>query len=173
MHTSKFVVLTCCTLASAAVCLAGKSLFFNPMGASAMGPSAPSTMLTVNTDGQQAGIVVAASTAVAAEDFQQVFIPLNGIPSNTKIKGAKICYKVTTSSPGTTYMLARLSEALTNGTGTVIHDDPAVLSNTVFECHTTTVPPPGAKLNGPLVLSLWMVFGSSSDKIHIGRIEVF
>ena len=94
-------------------------------------------------------------------------------PSNTKIKGAKICYKVTTSSPGTTYMLARLSEALTNGTGTVIHDDPAVLSNTVFECHTTTVPPPGAKLNGPLVLSLWMVFGSSSDKIHIGRIEVF
>jgi hypothetical protein len=177
MRTSKFVVSTFCVLASAAVCLAGKSLFFNSLGASAMGPSAaPSTMIAVDTDGIQPGIVVTANTnAFPLHNETAVWIPLNGIPSNTKIKGVKMCYYITTSSPGTT-LISRVGLHMLSPQGDgalVIRDDPSVLSNTVSTCHTITAQFPGTRLYGPLILELRVIFGNSNDQIHVGLIELF
>lgn len=171
MRASKFVVSTCCILASAAVCLAGKSLFFNSLGAVAVG-----SITTQPSDDPQGIIVTANTNIVVTPVYGEVWIPLNGIPSGTRIKGVKIYYYVTALSPGTTYITrVSLSVAgpLPDVMGYYIDQDPAVLSNTVINCHTFTVIKPGAKVDGPLMLELGVVFGNKNDQIYVGRIELF
>lgn len=175
MRQSKLLLTVCAVLATAAVCYAGKSFFFNPQGAVATGPANPSTVLSIAPDvccGP--GITASASTTIAGSDWQAIRIPLNGLASASKVKGVKVTYQVETASPGTTGIdIIRITTDQTNQMSTVAIDDSVSLTSTAPATHTTSIPAPFLKVDGPVVMYLRVFFGSASDKIHVGRIEVF
>jgi len=174
MFKSKLFISLCAVVAFAAVCLAGKSIFYSPQGAT---PVAASGLpkLEVGPDpsfNANALQITATSTIASGDPSQSVMIPLNGLVSNTKLKGIRVSYLVEATTPGTTYAMVRLTQMNTNFVSSVIEDDTSVLSNTTVSVHTTSISAPFWKIRGPITLDLRCIFADTSDVIHVAGVEV-
>jgi len=156
-------------LLSAAGC-AVANYWYSPLTAVPVGPAGPPSMLSVSplSPGPSTALKVTAVSPVSENDFQWVLLGL-AVPSVT-VKGIKTCYQVQTSSPGSTYISqVRLTRMTTPDTALVVHDDPANLTATSPTCSTS---PANVKVEGTITLEMKMVFGSASDIIRIGGIEL-
>ena len=156
-------------LLSAAGC-AVANYWYSPLTAIPVGPAGPPSMLSVSpvSPGPSTALKVTAASPVNENDFQWVLLGLT-VPSVT-VKGIKVCYQVQTLSPGSTYISqVRLTRMTTPDTALVIHDDPANLAATSPTCSTS---PTNVKVEGTMTLELKMVFGSSSDVVRIGGVEL-
>lgn len=143
--------------------------WYSPLTAIPVGPAGPPSMLSVSPHpSPSTALKVTASSQVKEEDFQWVLVGLT-VPS-VSVKGVEICYKVETASPGSTYISqVRLTKMTTPDVALVIHDDPTNLTATSPTCYTSAT---NLKVDGTITLALKMVFGSTSDLIRIGGIEL-
>jgi len=119
--------------------------------------SSPSTVLKVT-----------ATSQVSENDFQWVLL---GLPApEMTVKGVKVCYKVETATPGSTYISqVRLTKTTLPDSALVVHDDPTNLTSTTSTCYTSQA---DLKVEGDLTLALKMVFGNNSDVIRVGGVEL-
>ncbi len=143
--------------------------WYSPLTSIPVGPAGPPSMLSVSPHhSPSTALKVTATSPVKEDDFQWVLLGLT-VPSET-VKGVKICYKVETASPGSTYISqVRLTKMTTPDVALVVHDDPTNLTATSPTCYTS---PTNVKVEGTITLALKMVFGSTSDIIRIGGIEL-
>jgi hypothetical protein len=145
------------------------SYWYSPLGAVAVGPAGPPSMLVVGPhSGPSTALRVTAVDAVRESDFQWVILGL-AVPAVT-IVGVQLCYKVETASPGSTYVSQiRLSQMTTPDSALVVHDDGTNLTATSPTCYTSKA---NVKVAGTITLALKMVFGNTADLIRIGGIEL-
>lgn len=145
------------------------NLWYSPLTAIPVGPSGPPSSLSVTPhDSPSTAIKVTASSEVKETDFQWIEMGLP-VPS-VSVKGVEICYKVESASPGTTYISQiRVTKMTTPDYALVVHDDGAALASTSTTCYTSTA---DFKVQGTATLQLKMVFGSTSDSILVGGIQL-
>ncbi len=143
--------------------------WYSPLTAIPVGPAGPPSMLSVSPHpSPSTALKVSATSIVKEDDFQWVLVGLT-VPTET-VKGVKVCYKVETTSPGSTYISqVRLTKMTTPDVALVVHDDPTNLTATSPTCYTS---PANVNVEGTITLELKMVFGSTSDIIRIGGIEL-
>jgi hypothetical protein len=129
-----------------------------------------SAVLGVTTYGD--ALAVTATEPITELDSKWVVLGLTTQDKKT-IKGVQICYEVATGSPGSTYIAhVRLTTMTTPDFSTVIYDDSTNLTSTSATCYTTKIKKQKPKIGGTTTLSLKMVFGSASDSIVIGGVQL-
>lgn len=146
----------------------GPLRWYLPLGGQAHGPSGPSSarFSVAPWSSPSDALVATAAAPVGENDFQWIIIPLDAAAETAR--GVRVCYRIDTAKPGSTYIsqvrLTRLAEPTSSF---VKLDDPTDLTSTTATC----VDVAGAA-NGPggLGLNLKVVFGSPSDRILIGGI---
>jgi hypothetical protein len=118
-------------------------------------------------------LAVTATAPITELDSKGVVLGLT-TQANKTIKGVQICYEVATGSPGSTYIAhVRLTTMTTpEFPATVIHDDSTDLTSTSATCYTSKIAKHKPKVGGTTTLSLKMVFGSASDSIVIGGVQL-
>lgn len=115
-----------------------------------------------------AALAVTATEVVGGGDWQWVVFPLP--VRGSRIKGLRICYKINTAAPGTTYIsTVRLTQVTDPTGGLVLLEEHTGLTSTTDTCYD--VPMKTKKVKGAITLSLKMVFGSTQDSIWIGMIR--
>jgi hypothetical protein len=116
--------------------------------------------------------VVLTPTQISTEaDFQWMQL---GLPSdNTSVSAVTVCYAITTTVIGRTYISqTRLTSMTTPNSALVMLDDGTdrtTASPTSPVCYTA---PAAFTPAGALTLGLKVVFGSTSDRITIGMVAV-
>ncbi|UCH72625.1 MAG: hypothetical protein JSU82_09515 [Rhodospirillales bacterium] len=152
------------------VALAGcPSYWHSPLVGIPVGAAGPPSPLSVVPDPSPSTVLrVTTSRPVGANETEWVLIPMT-MPAG-RISNVKVCYQIVAEKPGTTYISqVRLTRTTTPDVALVIHDDPTDLTSTTPTCHLSKS---GADVAGTTTLALRMVFGSKSDLIRIGGIEL-
>ncbi|MBB4958455.1 hypothetical protein [Micromonospora polyrhachis] len=143
---------------------------YSPLGATANGPSGPATAKF--TAGPyccpSTAIVLTPQQVIGEGDFQWLNL---GLPwDNAAITSIDVCYAISTSMVGTTYISqTRVTEMTTPNSATVRVDDSTDRTTPTANCYTV---PTSFTPSGTLTLALKVVFGSTSDRITIGMVKV-
>ena len=149
-----------------------ESIWFSPLTAIPEDPTgARSLVLGVTTYGD--ALAVTATEQITELDSKWVVLGLT-TQDKKAIKGVQVCYQVVTASPGSTYISqVRLTTMTTPDISHVINDDGTDLTSTSPTCYISYTPKKGKpKVGGTTSLSLKMVFGSASDVILIGGVQL-
>jgi hypothetical protein len=129
-----------------------------------------SAVLGVTTYGD--ALAVTATQPITELDSKWIVLGLTTQDKKT-LKGVQICYEVATGSPDSTYIAhVKLTTMTTPDFSTAIYDDSTNLASTTATCYTTKIKNHKPKLGGTTTLSLKMVFGSASDNIIIGGVQL-
>ncbi|MBW4718118.1 hypothetical protein [Saccharothrix obliqua] len=143
---------------------------YSPLGATANGPSGPATAkFTVAPYCCPSTAITLTPTTVSTEgDFQWLNL---GLPSdNTTITLIEVCYTVTSTVPGRTYISqTRITDMTLPNSALVRLDDPADRNSTSPVCYTVST---SFTPTGTLTLALKVVIGSTSDRINVGMVAL-
>lgn len=143
---------------------------YSPIGATANGPSGPSSAAFVAGPSccPDTAVVLTPRRVIGENDFQWMNL---GLPWNgARITSVQICYRVNTTTPGTTYISqTRVSDMTTPTSATVRLDDPTDRSSATGTCYSVST---NFTPTGTLTLELKVVFGSGSDQISIGMVRL-
>lgn len=143
---------------------------YNPIGATATGPSGPaSAKFTAGPHCCPSNALVLTPKQVIGEaDLQWLDLGLNW--DNAGITSVDVCYAISTSVVGTTYISqTRVSEMTTPNSAVVRLDDGTNRTTPTANCYTV---PASFTPSGALSLSLKVVFGNVNDRITIGMVKV-
>jgi hypothetical protein len=143
---------------------------YSPLGATANGASGPGSAAFTAAPHCCPDTAVVLTPQRAIGDAEAQWMNL-GLPwDNGQITAVRVCYKVSTASPGGTYISqTRLTDMTVPTSASVVLDDGTNRAGTGGSCYNVSaaVTPQGA-----LTLSLKVVFGSTGDRITIGMVRL-
>lgn len=143
---------------------------YSPLGATANGPSGPATAkFTVGPYCCPSTAVVLTPTAVSTEtDLQWMHLGLSS--DNTSVSSVQVCYAITTTVVGRTYISQTgIADMTTPNSSLVRLDDGTNRTAVGPVCYTV---PASFTPTGAMTLELKVVFGSTSDRITVGMVAL-